>query len=81
MENDYFQAPFLLTHAVAGYYKVVIEANLVDHTGSVWRAGHQREVMVLLVDSEDNLKRQLRQREMASKSMQSAAGSSSHRSA
>lgn len=81
VENDYFQAPFLLTHAVAGYYKVVIEANLVDHTGSVWRAGHQREVMVLLVDSEDNLKRQLRQREMASKSMQSAAGSSSHRSA
>ena len=62
MEKDYFLAQFVLTVPVAGYYTVQIEVSLLDNEGTVWHTGHKAN-MTLLVESDEYLKQQQRQRE------------------
>ena len=71
---DYFQAQFLLTLPVAGYYTVQIEASLLDNEGRVWHTGNHAS-MAVLVDSEENLRQHQRQREAAAATATKSGGS------
>ena len=73
IDKDYFQAQFLLTLPAPGYYSVQIEARLLDQEGRVWHLGH-RARMIVVMDSEENLKMQQKQRDSA---MQSSSASTS----
>lgn len=80
MEKDYFLAQFVLTVPVAGYYTVQIEASLLDNEGTVWHTGHKAN-MTVLVESEENLKLQQRQREaVLQQTMKMNTGGHGHRS-
>ena len=73
VEKDYFQAQFLLTLPLPGYYNIRISASLLDEGGTMWHTGPKTSMSVL-VDSEENfsLKQQQRQKEAA---MQTAKSS------
>ena len=73
VEKDYFQAQFVLTLPVAGYYAVHIEASLLDDKGTVWHTGH-KATMNVLVNSEENFKQQQRQRDIVAHSTRSTSG-------
>ncbi len=70
IEKEYFQSQFLLALPTPGYYSVQIEARLLDQEGRVWHLGHKAR-MIVVVDSEDNLKMEQKQRDSA---MQSSSG-------
>ena len=82
IEKDYFQSQFLLALPTPGYYSVHIEAQLLDQEGRVWHLGHKAR-MVVVVDSDENLKMQQKQRDSAQQSTSSggvkgSGGTGSH---
>ena len=52
VENDYFQAQFLLSLPVQGYYQVTIDSSLLDTQGILWHTGPQ-VTMSVRVDSKE----------------------------
>ena len=75
VEKDYFNAQFLLTLPAAGYYTVQVDARLLDNEGMVWHMGHKAK-MSILVDSDENLKLQQKQRDTVA--MQTMGGKGSN---
>ncbi len=62
MENDYFQAQFLLSLPAQGYYRVQIDASLLDTQGTLWHTGPQ-VAMSIRVDTKDGLQQQQGQKQ------------------
>ena len=73
IEKDYFQSQFLLSLPTPGYYSIHIEARLLDQEGRVWHLGHKAK-MIVVVDSEENLKMQQKQRDSATTQQSSGGG-------
>lgn len=57
VEKDYFQAQFLLSLPVQGYYRVKIDASLLDSEGTLWHTGPQ-VTMSVRVDTKEGLQQQ-----------------------
>ena len=73
IEKDYFQSQFLLALPTPGYYSVQIEARLLDQEGRVWHLGHKAR-MIVVVDSDENVKMQQKQRDSAQQSTSAGGG-------